>query len=217
MLQAEGERAFSNFSGDKRRDFVGVSNFSGMDGLNYRDELEEIIIDILNTDEANDLAAPIFGANEGFVAPFNGLIDFITGNTATAAKGIIIQPQGYTLNELREKSKTSPFLITGMRYDFGDDTQLKQPWQRRRKEGTEISSKPYNPQGKRSLTNNIATVLDDPDFTMKVDAKTTLFVRVAKAISASVPRKIQLLLKVGTEVDIANALKGQSVVTRNGY
>jgi hypothetical protein len=58
--------------------------------------------------------------------------------------------------------------------------------------------------------------MDNAEFFMRVDAKGALFITLAKAPSAAVARKIQVIFKVGTEVDLGNVLKGQPVLVQNG-
>jgi hypothetical protein len=222
-MRMEAESAFSNYLGGRKEEFIGMEGRrSYMDGsIAANPEVEEIIIDIINTDHNNSLAAPLFGANEGFALPFDGVAD-ILGTVAGAGLGISIEPQSYTLNELKEKSKNNPFTIMGIRYDFGDDVQLTKQWIKRYKDGMSITSTPYNPQTKRNLANSISSALDDPGYFQLIDAKAALFVVVAPALAAATleapvkPRRIQLMLRVGTQVDTANALKGQSVVVKNG-
>jgi hypothetical protein len=221
-LQQEAEVAWNNYSGGasggRRDEYVSMtgSRLSHMSGAVAQSGIKTITFDIVNTDEASDLAAVLFGANEGFVQPFNGVKDRITGNTAAAGKGIVVTPKRYSVNELLELSKTQPFTFVGYRYDFGDETQLKQDWTLRRKDGTAITDDLHSPSEMRNLANNISTAMDNPEFFMKVDAKGALFITLAKAPAANQPRKIQVIFKVGTEVDLGNALKGQSVLVQNG-
>lgn len=223
-LTQEAETAWNNYSGDaaggRRDEFVALSGgrLSHIDGSAQQNGIKTITFDIVNTDEVNDLAAVLFGVNEGFVQPFNGVIDPITKNTAGVGKGIVVTPKRYSMNELKELSKTNPFTFVGYRYDFGDEAQLKQDWQLRRKEGTAIIDDLHSPSEMRNLANNIATAMDNPEFFMRVDPKGALFITLAKAHAANNPRKIQVIFKVGTEVNLANALKGQSVLVQNsGY
>jgi hypothetical protein len=214
-IRRAAEQEFSNYLGGRKEEFVGMEGRrSHMDGgVSFNPEIEEIIIDIENTDTVT-LAAPLFGANEGFQLPFDGLVD-INGQAASLGKGIIITPQSYSLNELKEKAKNTPFTIMGMRYVFGDEEQLTKQWVKRYKDGTSITQTPYNPQTKRNLANNIATALDDPNYFQLVDAKASLFINVAPALAGGA-RKIQVMFRVGTSFDPTNALKGQSVVVKSG-
>jgi hypothetical protein len=221
-LQMEAEKAWNNYSGGasggKRDEFVSMSGgrLSHMDGSVSQSGIKTITFDIVNTDETNDLAAVLFGANEGFINPFNGVKCSITGSTAAAGKGIVVSPKRYSLTELAEKSKSEPFTFIGYRYDFGDELQLKQDWHLRRKDGTAITDDLHSPSEMRNLSNNIATAMDNAEFFMRVDAKGALFITLAKAPSAAVARKIQVIFKVGTEVDLGNVLKGKPVLVQNG-
>jgi hypothetical protein len=189
-----------------------MNGMSSLRGGVSANGIKTISFDIQNTDESKPLSAVLFGANEGFVNPFNGLKDSITGNTAAAGKGIVVTPKRYSLTELNEMSKTSPFTLVGYRYDFGDEAQLKQDWRMRRKDGTAIIDDLHSPSEMRNLANNIATAMDNPEFFQLVDAKAALFITLAPAHDANTPRKIQLIFKVGTEVDVTAALKGQNVL-----
>jgi hypothetical protein len=205
-FEREAEHTFQNFGG-KKSEFLGSNqhfNASGM--VSEGDVPNEIVITIENTDSL-DLAAPIFSANEGIVTPFNSVLDTITGNTATAAKGIVITPQDYTHNELKKMTENSPFTITKLRYDFGDNVQLKKKFVMRKKDGVSYVTTPYYPQNKLNLANNISTVLEDHDFFMVVNAQTTLFVVVGAG------KTVQLALTTGARFDATNALKAQTVVT----
>jgi hypothetical protein len=214
----EANAAFSNYngqvSGGRKEEFLGMAGMSRLSGGPASPNgIRTITLDIVNTD-TQPLAAVIFGANEGFRNPFNGEKCRITGNTAAAGKGVIVTPKRYSVNELLELSKTSPMTFTGYRYDFGDEMQLKQDWTLRRKDGTLISDDLHSPSEMRNLANNIATAMDNPEFFMVVDAKGALFITLAAAHDANTPRKIQVIFKVGTQVDTGNALKGQSVLNQ---
>ncbi len=227
QLRRDADAAWSNLdggvAGGRKEEFLGMNGrTSYMEGAVHSSGMRVITFDIQNTDENHFLSAALFGANEGFIQPFNGIgslpgttVDFITGSTPATAKGIVVTPKRYTLTELQNLSRTSPFVVQGMRYDFGDTTQLKQEWTMRRKEGTKQSDDVYEPQIFRNLGNNVQEAMDDKDFFMKVDDKATLFIVLAPALSSTVPRKIQVTLNVSAEVDIANALKNQAVVTIN--
>jgi hypothetical protein len=221
-LQMEAEQAWNNYSGSaaggKKNEFVSMAGgrLSNMSGVVSQTGIKTITFDIVNTDEANDLAVVLFGANEGFIQPFNGVKCPITGNTAAAGKGIVATPKRYSMSELIEKSKTEPFTFVGYRYDFGDELQLKQDWRLRRKEGTAIIDDLHSPSEMRNLANNISTAMDNPEFFQLIDPKAALFITLAKAPAANVSRKIQVIFKVGTEANLGNVLKGQGVLVQNG-
>ncbi len=232
-MQDEAERAFRNISGsEKFRNYDGFvagggrDEFAGMTGQNYmsvdgsnRHTPKTIAVDIQNTDELSELSAPLFSVNEGFIAPFGGVgslpgtsADFITKNTAAAGKGIVITFQDYGTNEIKELARTTPFLIAGYRYDFGDEIQLKQRWVLRRKDGAFEGQEAHRPSEYRSLANQIQSTLDNGEFKYKVDGKGTLFLVMGKAISATQPRKVQIIFRVGAEANLSAALVNRQVV-----
>jgi hypothetical protein len=220
-LQQEAEQSYSNYSGGasggKKDEYVGMNGrLSNLSGAALATP-KTITFDIANSDD-KPLAAMLFGAYLGYAQPFNGVLDPITGNTAAAGKGITVNAKNYDLQELLDKSKIEPFTVLGYRYVFGDEAQLKLDWTMKRKEGTSTTLDIHSPAETRNLANNIATAMDNPDFFIVFDAKQALYIQVAPAISASVPRTIQLILKVNSEVDVVSALKGESVVkVNNGY
>lgn len=216
-LRAGAEASMSNYLGtvNSGQEFInspsqGMSSMAG-NSVNVKRGMQPIIIDIKNTDDLNDLIVPIFGKNESYLVPFNGVADK-AGTVATAAKGIVITPKNYSYQELRELS-VSPFTVVGMLYRFGDSTQLDNDWTIRQKDGSSITEEPYQPAIYQGLLNNVTDKLEDKEFFMPVTAGTTLFVKVSKAISASVARTLQITLFMGVKTDLSEALKGNSVLT----
>ncbi|MEY3376576.1 MAG: hypothetical protein RL463_886, partial [Bacteroidota bacterium] len=155
---------------------------------------------------------PIFSKYEKFPIPFNGVAD-VDNVVSQVGKGAAVFIQGYRYEELQELSISRPFTLSKLRYRFGDSTQLDQPWRIRQKMGNSIANEPYSPHLFRALENQVSDTLVDDEFFLKVDGGTTLLVKIAKAISATVARKIQVTLYIDAETDIANALSGQSVLS----
>ena len=218
-LTASAEASMSNYLGEiteGRENYISGSNFSGMsgnaNGVIHKDRVKSIIIDITNTDENNDLLVPIFSKYEKHPIPFNSIAD-IDNVVSQVGKGASVAIQGYSYEELQELSASRPFTLSKLRYRFGDSTQLDQPWRIRQKVGNSIYNETYNPHLARALENQVADTLVDVDFFMKVDGGATLFVKIAKAVSALVARKIQVTLYIDAETDVANALSGQSVLS----
>lgn len=220
QLRASAEMASSNYFGNviDQGEFLqnparaAMSSMDGHAGASLSG-MQPIIINITNTDEVNDLTVPIFGKNEGFAIPFNGIAD-LNGVIAGTGKGIILSPENFSVNELKEKTN-NPFTIQGIRYHYGDSTQLKKGFLLRQKIGSSIVNEPYNPSVYKNLNNQVSDTLDHEGFFMPVSNASTLFITVAKAFSSSSPRTIQIVLFVGMEANIAATLKGESVV--KGY
>jgi len=218
-LTASAEASMSNYVGELtegKESFISASSFSGMsgnaNGVVHKNRVKPIIIDISNTDENNELLVPIFSKFEKFPIPFNGVAD-IDNVVPQVGKGASVTIQGYRYEELQELSASRPFTLSKLRYRFGDSTQLDQPWRIRQKVGNSVANEPYYPHLSRALENQVSDTLVDEDFFMKVDGGATLLVKIAKAISATVARKIQVTLFIDAETDIANALSGQSVLS----
>jgi hypothetical protein len=226
-LRAQANAEWSALSGDavggKKEDFVGFAGgYSRMEGVRKDPAMKILTVTITNTD-TKALSAALFGANEGFIQPFNGVgslpgttIDFITKETPAAGRGIIVEYKRYSIAEINNLSRSNPFQIAGYRYEFGDEAQLKQEFYTRRKEGTAIIDDIHTPFERRNLANNVQTAMDNNDFYMLVDDKATLFVVLAPALDASTPRKVQISFNIGAEIELASALKRQGVVKVNG-
>ena len=218
-LTASAEASMSNYVGELtegKENFISASSFSGMsgnaNGVVHKNRVKPIIIDITNTDENNELLVPIFSKFEKYPIPFNGVAD-IDNVVPQVGKGASVTIQGYRYEELQELSASRPFTLSKLRYRFGDSTQLDQPWRIRQKIGNSVANEPYYPHLSRALENQVSDTLVDEDFFMKVDGGATLLVKIAKAISSTVARKIQVTLFIDAETDIANALSGQSVLS----
>jgi len=93
---AEANAAFLNYSGQasggRKEELLGMNGMSSLRGGVPANGIKTITFDIQNTDETQPLSAVLFGANEGFVNPFNAGVDSITGNTA-ALKGQNVRKQ----------------------------------------------------------------------------------------------------------------------------
>ena len=218
-IMAEAERSFANYAGSDASELVGVqdASYGNMSGASPMIDTESSILDLIvtieNTDETKTLAAPLFGANERLLTPFDGVVDFY-GVAATAAKGLVINWDDYSQEEILDMCKNEPFVIAGVRYDYGDNIQLKQKMERRHKVKASITTAPV--RFRKNLGDSIDGVLEDPNFTLEVNGGTTFFVKVAPAYSGTESRIVQLQFKIATSVNVANALKGRSAIKKYG-
>lgn len=219
-IQREAENAFSNYAGPSRDQLIGVNDqsfFSNMGGsplVAVENSIKTIIFNIENTDEVNDLAVPLFSANEEIAIPFNGVKDTITGNTAALGKGIIVKPKGYSIKEIRDMLRVNPFTIAGLRYSYGDNVQYKQEWVARYKKATAITTEEITLF--KNLSDSIDGELEDPNFVQLVDGGTTIFLTIAKAPSATVSRVVKVAFKIGASFDNTNPLLGKSAIIKHG-
>ena len=216
QIQAESERAFSNYVGPQAEQLVGVTNYSNMGGaaqVAHSSQVRILTFNIENTDETQTLVAPLFSANERIAIPFNGVTD-IRGNAAAAGKGIIIDPDGYSQQEMYDMAQGAPFTIAGLRYDFTDQVQRKQRWEARYKRGTAITIDKITLF--KNLNDSIDGELEDANFVQMVDGGTTILIPVAPAYSATEPRLVQVSFKVAASFDPTSPLTGQSAIIKHG-
>lgn len=215
QLQAQAESKFSAFMGvENPNEFIQPTRgYSRMDGaVNQNFNVKPIMLRISNTDETKTLLAPIFGFNEDYAIPFNGVAD-IDGNVSATGKGIVIEVVGDSLKALNRRSSTNPFTVTGARYTFGDARQIGLSWRIQKKEGSYKNQDDYYPSIDQELTNLVNDKLETKRFAMSVDQNTTLFLPVAPAISSTVARTIEVVLFVGAQTNLSDALKGKSVIS----
>ncbi len=218
-ITAEAEQSFANYAGPDASELVGVQDaaYGNMSGaapmIDVESSVRDLIVTIENTDELNTLICPLFSANERIAVPFDGVADK-DGTAATAAKGLIVDWDDYSGQEIIDMCKNEPFVIAGVRYDYGDNVQLKQKMERRSKVQADITYGPV--RFRKNLGDSIDGVLEDPNFTLKVDGGTTFFVKVAPAYSATSSRIVQLQFKIATSVNISNALQGRSAIKKFG-
>ena len=223
LLQAQAGQMLSAYSGmPNKSEYVANESFmagKGTPQIDYEPEIQELVVNISNTDEVNALYAPLFSVNEQntYPTPFNAVADRV-GTVAGVGKGIVIEYEGYGAGsfEIRNRILTQPFTIIGARYDFGDNTQLKGNFVRRFKILEETREKPHRPRLRQELSNNVVTSLDDTTLFLPVNADSTLFVLVAKAPTALISRDIQLAFKLGTIFDQTNPMKGKPVLKKFG-
>jgi len=215
MLQAKAEKQFSAFMGvENPNEFIQPSRgYSGISGaVNQNANLKPIIINITNTDENNELYAPIFGENAEPAVPFNGVADY-KGVVAAASKGLIIEVVDDTLKSLRKRTATRPFTVIGARYTFGDSAQLNLDWVIEKKEGSNLMRDNYLPSIDQELSNLISDKMETKRFQASVDDNTTIYFKIGKAINATTPRRVQIVLFVGAQTNLSDALKGKSVIS----
>ena len=218
-IVAQAESAFSNYNGADAGELVGVQDaaYGNMSGaspmIDVETSVRDLIVTIENTDDTKTLIAPLFSANERLQVPFDGVADK-EGVVATAGKGLIIDWDDYSAQEIIDMCKNEPFVIAGVRYDYGDNVQLKQKMERRSKVQADITFGPV--RFRKNLGDSIDGVLEDPNFTLEVNGGTTFFVKVAPAYSGTQSRIVQLQFKIATSVNVANALKGRSAIKKYG-
>ena len=226
----QAEKAFSNYTGElggSRNQFAGVprnaagsfydsGNPQAAAGVAMYPDIEEIVINISNTDHVNDLNAPLFSYYQNYAIPFNGVADN-TGVVAGTGVGIIITPKGYTYAELQKMTGAQPMTALGLRYNFGSATQLKLDWTRQYKSRLLTATRPYYPSTNQNLANNITNTLDDPNFFSLLDGGTTIFVSVLKAPAFGSSTDVQVVFRMQTQVETQNILKqGASVLASFG-
>ena len=202
--------------GGQREEYIAASPYSGMAGGNVTNSSKRktITIDIFNTDNANDLWVPLFSANQNYAIPFDTVRDK-DGTLPTSGRGIIVTPKNYELNELKEEARSKPFFTDCIRYSFGDQNQLELDWIITKKDGNAITNEGYEPFQDLESSQNISTFLTTKNFATEINGGTTLWVKVAKAHSASVPRKVQLMIYVASQIELNAALRNRSVITVN--
>lgn len=194
---------------------MGRQSGASENGVESFDNQKELVIDIENTDEISDLWCPLFSVNEGIIPPFNGTLDK-DGVASAAAKGIVVSYQGFTAAEINNMILSGPFVLAGVRYDFGDFTQLKKEWQIRTKVWEDVCSTPVRTGLRKNLNNNLETILDAPGFFQSITAESTLYVHIAKAHGIATPRAVQLAFNVSTRFSQDNIMKGRNVVQKFG-
>lgn len=218
QILASSQENFRSFDGlgGQSQDFLaadGSNDYSR--GVQINTNVKAIIIDIANSDESYELAAPLFSHNEGIAIPFNGVTCTFTKNTSQSGKGISVTPQDYSVSELSKLAGTGAYILRGVRYNHGDAAQLQIAWGLRYKDNSQVSTDKFRPSFYKNLANQVSDIVDSEEFFMAVDAKATLFVSVLKATAANVPRKIQVAFRVASETNMLNLLKGRSILELN--
>jgi hypothetical protein len=222
-LKALASAGFTaNYSGaavPKREDYLqnmGGKSHGGM--VEVSNELEQITMDIDNTDEANELYAPIFGSYnfEKFPVPFsNTTVDFV-GTVPSTGKGIVLRAgMGLTATQFREKFRNRPGTISEIDYDFGDSTQLSKDWIRHYSDGINETKKPFIPKTSYDINQQAVGRLITRNFFAEATDQFTLFVKLAKAPAAGATRTVSMTFTIGSQVSQEKMLRGITPVSTN--
>lgn len=216
QLKGALSASVANYKGNKvptTQDYI-LGNMGGHvapSAVEVEPTTKSVGVTITNTDEVNDLYAPLFGSFEAYATPYNGVADF-AGTAAGSAKGIVISPRKMTLAQFRTRFDLEPAVITSVNYTFGDATQLEKEWVIRTSDGNDLTQRSFFPDESDDLYSQRENKLTTRNFVEQISRNTTIFVKVAKAPSSSVSRSVSLAFFIGQVVDTANLGQGKTPI-----
>lgn len=168
-----------------------------------------INLKIQNTDEVNDLYVTLFGTNEGLLEAFNGTDDHL-GNTAGAAKGLIVTVNGQSHEKFKRRLVHKPALIEGLRVIYPTDSQLAEEWELVYDDNNSQKIERYYPSGHVNAGQQQSRQVDDRTFNMVMNADSSIRFKVEKAPSATAPTIITMVLNIRAITDSVELLEGKS-------
>ena len=187
-FEQNAQRQFSNYGGQR---FMNAGGNQELDP-NGR----TLTITVQNTNTATSKTAYIFGS----------MYDLTDANQDAAIAITVQEASSYLA--LKTDLLSAPIRIYGARYTVTTAAQLSNPWSIiRQSSAGEYDSRYVHPLTYRSALQNLTTQVDMLSFALLVHSE----IRLSLTLNAS--ESVTFIFYVKEKVGVANALKGQSVVS----